>query len=123
MEATNLMDRTLVINKVIYKGKIFKAFIITNQTPKTVNKDICIQKVLAVSEAHLSHSFVIDALLNYFLPKSLEAKSCSIEKLLSSTNDVQYILDIIKQEENTESIDMLFYTAINAMSVEDVIVL
>lgn len=122
-ENTTLMNKTLVVNKVIYKGKIFKAFIVTNCQKETVNNTLKIEKVLAVSDAHLSQSFVIDALLDHFKPHTAEVISNSIEKLLSDANDIQYVLDIIRQEENAEVIDKLFYSAVNALSVEDIVIL
>lgn len=120
MEATNLKEKTLIVNRVEYKGKFFKAFIITNQTAATLNKDLQILKVIAVSDAYLSQTTIIDALFDFFSPKKAKDISDSIEKLLSETNDVDYVVDVIKNINADLTRDQIFYRAVQRLTVHDI---
>lgn len=122
MEATNLKESTLIINRVEYKGKFFKAFIITNQTAQSLNKDLRILKVIALSDTHLSPTTIIDALLNFFSPKKAKEISDSIESILSDTNDIDYVVDIIKNINADFIRDRIFYTATQRLTVHDILI-
>lgn len=120
MEATNLKEKTLIVNRVEYKGKFFKAFIITNQTAATLNKDLQILKVIAVSDTYLSPTTIINALLDFFSPKKAKDISDSIEKLLSETNDIDNIVDIIRSFNADFYRDRIFYSAVQKLTVHDI---
>lgn len=120
MEATNLKEKTLIVNHVEYKGKFFKAFIITNQTAQTLNKDLQILKVIAVSDTYLSQTTIIDALLDFFSPKKAKDISDSIEKFLSETNDIDYVVDVIRNINAGLSRDQIFYSAVQKLTVHDI---
>ena len=120
MEATNLKAKTLVVNRVEYKGKVFKAFIITNQTAQTVNNDIKILKVIAVSDTYLSPTAIIDALLDFFSPKKAKEISDFIEKLLSDTNDIDYVIDFIRNINADFTRDRIFYSAVTRLTAHDI---
>lgn len=120
METNNLKEKTLIVNRVEYKGKFFKAFIITNQTAATLNKDLQILKVIAVSDAYLSQTTIIDALFDFFSPKKAKDISDSIEKLLSETNDVDYVVDVIRNINADSTRDQIFYSAVQKLTVHDI---
>lgn len=68
METKNLMNNTLIINQVIYKGKIFKAFIVTNADSKSekMPENLEIRKIFVVSYVSLNTIDVWNALISFF---------------------------------------------------------
>lgn len=109
-----LMNNTLVVNQVIYKGKIFKAFIITNADSKsdTMPESLEIRKIFVISDASLNTNEVWNALINFFGPVSAEQKDKAITEWLNKSSDLRYIEDMLQSCKWDNKLNIDFHNAL-----------
>lgn len=114
MRATSLMDYTLVVHRVNYKGKFFKAFIITNANTKCsqIPERLLIKKIIVVSEANISQKEVFDALIAFFGPMPAIRKDEAVTAWLKEYNTVDAVSDMINEYRKDNSLNVAFHNAL-----------
>lgn len=121
MEA--LINNTLILERVEYKGSFFKAFIISNVKNGTkMPEEIKVHKILICSNGPISRQMAIVALCSYFNHEHINKYQWAKE-LLSGTDTIDGLLETLKAEERMREMDSLLYHEVSRISKDDVIIL
>lgn len=127
MAANSLMDYTLVVDRVNYKGKYFKDFIITNANIKygKMPERLHIKKIIVVSDANFSQGEVFDALISLFGPISAAQKDEAVIKWLKECSSVDALSDMMNECRKDESLNVSFHNALYdpIFNVNDIVLL
>lgn len=115
MAATNLMDYTLVVNRINYKGKYFKAFMITNANTKCCDKIsglLRIKKIIVVSDANISQEEAFNALTSFFGPIPSTQKDEAVTQWLKEYNSIDALSDMINEYHKDNRLNIAFHNAL-----------